>query len=61
MTKEELAAIRAKVERYRAALEEISLGRGTFSTDPHKHCQNTVEDMKAVALSALHPEDDDAD
>lgn len=45
----------AEVRRLRAALEEISEGRGPFSRDQLTFCSNTVEAMKALALAALNP------
>ena len=43
----------ADVDRYREALEEISLGKGAFSQDQLTHATNTIEDMKALAQAAL--------
>lgn len=44
-------------EGYRAALEEISKGRGGLSrtNDPFEHSQNIIENMKSVAQKALSP------
>ena len=35
------------------ALKEISLGKGAFSRDPQQHANNTIENMKSIALQAL--------
>jgi len=35
------------------ALEQIAKGEGHFSRDQLTHCQNTLEDMKAVARAAI--------
>jgi len=35
------------------ALKEISLGKGAFSLDPQQHANNTIENMKSIALAAL--------
>ena len=35
------------------ALEQIAKGEGRFSRDQLTHCQNTLEDMKAVARAAI--------
>ena len=35
------------------ALEEIAKGEGRFNRDHLIHCENTVEDMKALAVAAL--------
>lgn len=45
--------LRAEVRRLRAALQEISIGRGPFSRDPLTHADNTIEAMKGVATQAL--------
>ena len=37
----------------REALEEIARGRGQYSLDPLEHAANTIEDMKALATTAL--------
>ena len=37
----------------RRALKEIAKGKGRYDHDPFEHCQNTVEDMKALARQAL--------
>jgi len=42
-------------ERLEAALSEIAEGRGRFSTDPHEHARNCIEDMMALANAALNP------
>lgn len=47
MTAEEKLAIA------KAALEEISEGKGRYSMDHLKHAANTIEDMKALAVEAL--------
>lgn len=36
-----------------AALRKIARGEGRFSRDHLTHCENTIEDMKAVADAAL--------
>jgi hypothetical protein len=46
---------REKSELLRAALQEIAEGRGTYSRDPLTHASNTIDEMKALALSALSP------
>jgi hypothetical protein len=43
-------------KRLRAALEEISLGKGAFNMDLLKHASNCIEDMKAIAQAALKEE-----
>jgi len=43
----------AEIERLRAALLEISRGRGRFSLDRFEHACNVIRDMKGVALAAL--------
>ena len=35
------------------ALREISKGEGRFSLDHHTHANNTIEDMKELAVNAL--------
>ena len=42
-----------QVEYYRAALQEITKGRGRHSRDPYEHAENTIDDMKQVAQDAL--------
>jgi hypothetical protein len=42
-----------KIERMRAALEEISRGEGPFSRDPLTHATNCIENMKQIARDAL--------
>ncbi len=49
------------VERLRKALEEISQGRGRFSKDNYEFCRNTVEDMKALAIKALAPKEENGE
>ena len=36
-----------------AALEAIAKGEGRYNRDPLEHCNNTVEDMKALAEAAI--------
>ena len=36
------------------ALKEISKGEGIYSTDKLKHAENTIEDMKKIAIDALN-------
>ena len=55
----QLTAEREKVEKLKDALKEITFGRGTFNHDPFQHCQNTVEDMKALAEQALADTEED--
>ena len=35
------------------ALEKIARGEGRFNRDQLTHCENTVEDMKALAVAAI--------
>ena len=49
-------ALKLDRDRLRKALEEIAKGEGRFSRDPLTHANNTVQDMKAIALAALNPE-----
>ncbi len=37
----------------KAALEEISEGKGRYSMDHLEHASNTIQDMKALAVKAL--------
>lgn len=46
-------ALKAENERLRAALTEISEGRGPFSRDQLTFATNTIESMKQIALDAL--------
>ncbi len=46
---------REEVERLRAALEEISEGKGAYSMDPLEHAGNCIDDMKELAREALKP------
>lgn len=41
------------LERYKAALVEISKGRGPFKLDPLEHANSCIECMKTVAITAL--------
>ena len=50
-----VSCLKAEVERLRKALEEISEGKGRVSRDHFEHCRNTVEDMRALAVKALDP------
>ena len=36
-----------------SALKEISKGEGVYSTDKLKHAENTIENMKKIAIDAL--------
>ena len=36
-----------------AALEEISIGKGSFALDPYYHAVNCITEMKALAEAAL--------
>lgn len=36
------------------ALKEISKGEGLYSTDKLKHAENTIEDMKKIAIDAIN-------
>ncbi len=47
------AALEATLEQAREALREIAKGEGRFSVDRLEHAENTIEDMKALALRAL--------
>lgn len=49
----QIATLKTHVNGLRAALQEISEGRGRYSLDPLTHCGNTVDDMKKLALDAL--------
>lgn len=42
-----------ELERLREALEEIAEGKGRFSRDSLQHAENAIEDMKALARTAL--------
>ncbi len=48
-----LSASQAERDRYRKALEEVSIGAGPFSRDPLTHASNTIEAMKDIAKQAL--------
>ena len=52
-----------EIKFLRAALEEISLGKGPYNRNPLIHAENIIEDMKAIAIGALDgtwkPEADD--
>ncbi|KKM88323.1 hypothetical protein LCGC14_1259930 [marine sediment metagenome] len=50
-------AMREENAALKAALRLISEGMGRFSRDPLTHCENTVEDMKALARAALGEEE----
>lgn len=54
---EEIAYLTSEVERLRAALEEISEGRGPFSSDQLTFATDTIEAMKELARAALRTED----
>ncbi len=43
----------AEVTRLRDALTEIAKGEGRFNRDQLTFAQNTIEDMKALAVKAL--------
>jgi len=43
----------ADLARLRGALEEIKKGRGAFSADPLEHAGNCIDEMKAIARTAL--------
>lgn len=36
-----------------AALKQISKREGPFSLDPHKHAENTIDNMEDLAVTAL--------
>lgn len=36
-----------------AALEEIAKGKGRYSRDPYTHACNCIEDMQALAVTAI--------
>ncbi len=57
----QVAELKEANERYRKALEEIREGYGRFSTDPFTHAVNTIDDMKALAVEALHPKQEEQD
>lgn len=42
-----------EIDRLRAALAEISEGRGTYSRDRLEHASNCIEEMKGIAKQAL--------
>jgi hypothetical protein len=42
-----------QMNRYKKALEEIAKGEGAFSRDHLTHAQNTIENMKRIAVEAL--------
>ena len=41
--------VESMLEAIRPIVIEITEGKGRFNTDPHIHCANTVEDMKALS------------
>ncbi len=43
----------ARAEYLESALLEVSEGKGRFSINPMAHAENTVEDMKKIALGAI--------
>ena len=45
--------LHASAGQMREALVQIAKGKGRFSRDHHEHAENTIEDMKALALNAL--------
>ena len=49
----ELAALRERVRVLEEALRGVAEGKGRFSMDHLEHAQNTIEDMKAIAIDAL--------
>lgn len=55
MWSSENAAQATRLASMEAALREIEKGEGRFSRDHLTHCENTVEDMKAIARRALLP------
>lgn len=50
---DEIDRLRKENEQLRAALKEITEGKGAYSVDPFTHATNCLEDMKAIAISAL--------
>lgn len=36
-----------------SALQEITEGKGAFDMDPQQHANNTIRDMKEIAIKAL--------
>ena len=53
LDKQEIAAKDAEISRLVQALKQISKGEGRFAVDALTHASNTIEDMKATALTAL--------
>ncbi len=51
--RQELEQVKAENEKLREALIQIAKGEGRFSRDPLTHASNTIEDMKALADTAL--------
>ena len=49
-----LPELLAERDKLREALRQISEGRGRFSLDQQEFANNTIEDMKAIAVAALH-------
>jgi len=50
---EEIAILKAEVERLRKVLTEVSKGEGEFDIDPVLHAINTIAHMKSTAQEAL--------
>lgn len=44
----------AREKELLSALKEISKGEGVYSTDKLKHAENTIEDMKKIAIDAIN-------
>jgi hypothetical protein len=49
----ERAKLAAAAPELLEALKRIALGEGRFSRDPYEHACNTIEDMKALAVTAI--------
>lgn len=49
----EIDALKIKNQVMRESLQEISQGKGSYSCEPLQHAENTVRDMKQLALDAL--------
>ena len=45
-----------EIKLYKAALKEISKGRGAFKMDPLEHAHSCIDDMKEIAEKALRLE-----
>ena len=45
--------LRSQRDALKAALEEISEGKGRYDMDPMQHAINTIDDMKELASEAL--------